>query len=61
MPLSEMTTMLSIGMAPERPIGAGRPRTWKKIPADKKVKFMPLSMAEFVGAGKKAGKYKVHR
>jgi hypothetical protein len=56
-----MTTMLSIGMAPERPIGAGRPRTWKKIPADKKVKFMPLSMAEFVGAGKKAGKYKVHR
>lgn len=60
-PFNEMTTMLSIGTGPEMPLGAKRPKTWKKVPGSKKVKFMPISMAEFIGAGKKEGKYKVHR
>jgi hypothetical protein len=58
-----MTSLLSIGMAPEMPIMSNRPRprNWRKVPASKKIKFMPLSIAEFVSKGKKKGKYKVTR
>lgn len=60
-PINEMTTLLSVGAYPALPLGMKWPKTWKKISGSKKLKFLPVSMAEFIGSRKKKGKYKVHR
>ena len=56
-----MTTMLSVGAYPALPLGMKWPKTWKKISGSKKVKFLPIGMAEFIGSSRKQGKYKVVR
>lgn len=57
-PLSEMTTMLSIGVPLPAPMLKSWPTKWTKHGSNKKIKFVPLSMAEFISSGKKAGSYK---